>query len=132
MAKKKSDVLAVGAVVPDAVPTVHDVPALPVEMDKVNSLEQKELAMHSAGVKRIKAMRWLAESMLAEKEEEFKDTDGIYKKRMVPDKAQRNWAFEQITKLNGDMIERKEVAGEGSKTLIIINYGQTSDRAINV
>ena len=91
-------------------PSVVDNPVavVPLSVDKINNIAQKELTLHKSGVTREKYMRWIAESMNAEKEEEYQDPiDGRYKKRMVPDKAQRNWAAEMTVKLLSDAAEVK-------------------------
>lgn len=102
-----------------AVPaSVLDNPDVPARIDKINHLQQKEIALAKAGVSRYKYMLVIAEALEAVHWVDEYDKQGNCIRVERPHVARRQWGAEQAAKLYGDMIERKEIEHDlGDKTL---------------
>src|SRR5665213_890211 len=80
-------------------PTVE---LLPVKKQKINSVEQKEEAMHYLGLTRKKYMRVIIDALEAYKWADVIDRQGNVKSEWVPDIDKQRWGAEQAAKLFGD------------------------------
>jgi len=79
------------------------------QKDRINNVTQKEEAMASAGVTRIKTYAVIFRLLDAMKEIEVVDKAGNVRKEMVPDLAAQARGAEMALKAMGDMIEHKQV-----------------------
>lgn len=93
-------------------------PAPAKNLDKINNLVQKEIALGRVGVTREKAYKVIASALDAHKWMDVVDRQGNVKQEWVPDIEKQRWGAEMAIKMFGDMIERKEVEYDvGDKTL---------------
>lgn len=87
-------------------------------IDKINNLVQKEIALGRVGVTRDKAYRVIASALDAHKWMDIVDRQGNVKQEWVADLDKQRWGAEMAIKMFGDMIERKEIEHDiGDKTL---------------
>ena len=87
-------------------------------LDKINNLVQKEIALGRVGVTREKAYRVIASALDAKKWMDVVDKQGNVKQEWVDDIDKQRWGAEMAIKMFGDMIERKEIEYDvGDKTL---------------
>ena len=87
-------------------------------LDKINNLVQKEIALGRVGVTREKAYRVIASALDAKKWMDVEDKQGNVKQEWVDDIEKQRWGAEMAIKMFGDMIERKEIEMDvGDKTL---------------
>ena len=87
-------------------------------LDKINNLVQKEIALGRVGVTREKAYRVIASALDAKKWMDVVDRQGNVKQEWVDDIDKQRWGAEMAIKMFGDMIERKEIEMDvGDKTL---------------
>ncbi len=87
-------------------------------LDKINNLMQKEIALGRVGVTREKAYRVIAQALDAHRWADVIDRQGNIKQQWVPDLDKQRWGAEMAIKMFGDMIERKEIEMDvGDKTL---------------
>ena len=87
-------------------------------LDKINNLVQKEVALSRVGVTREKAYRVIASALDAKKWMDVVDKQGNVKQEYVDDIEKQRWGAEMAVKMFGDMIERKEIEMDvGDKTL---------------
>ena len=87
-------------------------------LDKINNLVQKEIALGRVGVTREKAYRVIAQALDAKKWMDVVDKQGNVKQEWVDDIEKQRWGAEMAIKMFGDMIERKEIEMDvGDKTL---------------
>ena len=90
----------------------------PKNLDKINNLVQKEIALGRVGVTREKAYRVIASALDAKKWMDVVDKQGNVKQEWVDDIEKQRWGAEMAIKMFGDMIERKEIEMDvGDKTL---------------
>lgn len=78
---------------------------LPSSKQKINSIEQKEEAMHYLGLTRKKYIRVIIDSLEAYKWADVVDKQGNVKSEYVPDIDKQRWGAEQAAKLFGDYIQ---------------------------
>lgn len=91
---------------------------LPVSIDKINNIVQKETQMKKSGLTRYKYLLVIAEGLEAMKMGDIVEDNGNVRRGMIPDVARRQWAAEKAMLLFGDAIERKEIEHDlGDKTL---------------
>ena len=87
-------------------------------LDKINNLVQKEIALGRVGVTREKAYKVIASALDAKKWMDVVDKQGHVKQEWVDDIEKQRWGAEMAIKMFGDMIERKEIEMDvGDKTL---------------
>lgn len=87
-------------------------------LDKINNLVQKEIALGRVGVTREKAYKVIASALDAKKWMDVVDKNGCVNKEYVDDIEKQRWGAEMAIKMFGDMIERKEIEMDvGDKTL---------------
>ena len=87
-------------------------------LDKINNLVQKEIALGRVGVTRDKAYKVIASALDAKKWMDVVDRQGNVKQELVDDIDKQRWGAEMAIKMFGDMIERKEIEYDvGDKTL---------------
>lgn len=90
----------------------------PANIDKINNLVQKEIALGRVGVTREKAYRVIASALDAMKWVDVSDEQGNIKREYVADLDKQRWGAEMAIKMFGDMIERKEIEHDlGDRTL---------------
>ena len=90
----------------------------PKNLDKINNLVQKEIALGRVGVTREKAYRVIASALDAKKWMDVVDRQGNVKQEWVDDIEKQRWGAEMAIKMFGDMIERKEIEMDvGDQTL---------------
>ena len=93
-------------------------PAPAKNLDKINNLVQKEIALGRVGVTREKAYKVIAQALDAKKWMDVVDKQGNVKQEWVDDIEKQRWGAEMAIKMFGDMIERKEIEMDvGDKTL---------------
>lgn len=93
-------------------------PAPAKNLDKINNLVQKEIALSRVGVTREKAYRVISQSLEAKKWTDVVDEQGNVRREYVDDLEKQKWGAEMAVKMFGDMIERKEIEMDvGDKTL---------------
>lgn len=105
------------------------------EIDKINNIPQKELAMNKAGLNRDRVMRHISESLDATKEERQLQKDGTYKMVPVPDNARRDWAVEKSMELFGDNKNPAIHIGDNTtvQNTLNINVGElTQEQLIDI
>ena len=78
---------------------------LPAVKQKINSIEQKENAMHLMGLTRVKYIRVIVDALEAYKWADVIDRQGNVKQEYVPDLDKQRWGAEQAAKLFGDYIQ---------------------------
>ncbi len=87
-------------------------------LDKINNLVQKEIALGRVGVTREKAYRVIAQALDARRWADVIDKQGNVKQEWVDDLDKQRWGAEMAIKMFGDMIERKEIEHDiGDRTL---------------
>ncbi len=87
-------------------------------LDKINNLVQKEIALGRVGVTREKAYKVIAAALDAHRWMDVMDKQGNIKQEWVPDLDKQRWGAEMAIKMFGDMIERKEIEHDlGDKTI---------------
>lgn len=108
---------------------------MPQEIDKINNITQKELAMHKAGLHRDKVMRHISDSLIATKDERQLQKDGTYKLVPVPDLERRDWAVEKSMELFGDNKNPTVHIGDNNvvQTNLTVNVGElTQEQLIDI
>lgn len=98
--------------------SIPSVPGPAKNLDKINNLVQKEIALGRVGVTREKAYRVIAQALDAKRWMDVVDSQGNVKQEYVDDLDKQRWGAEMAIKMFGDMIERKEIEMDvGDKTL---------------
>lgn len=92
--------------------------AATIEYDHINNMAQKEVALSTAGVTRLKYLKVIAIALEAGHYEYYVDkVDGLEKERFIPDLESQKWAAEQAAKLFGDMRDQHDHNHSGEFTL---------------
>lgn len=105
-------------------------------LDKINNLVQKEIALGKVGVTREKAYRVISQALDARKWMDVVDEQGNVRRELVDDLDKQRWGAEMAIKMFGDMIERKEIEHDiGDRTLDrlrALSVGELKARAADI
>ena len=89
------------------------------EMDKINSIVQKESAMFSAGVTRRRTYEVISRLLGAKRWAETTDKSGNVRWEWVEDLEKQRQGADMALRVMGDMIEHKEVRTSGEVKVVV-------------
>lgn len=84
---------------------LQDTDTLPVGVDRINNINQKEFALYAVGITRQKAYKVLADGLVATKKVAGYDSRGMEVVSEEPDQDKRHKSVEAIMRLFGDSKE---------------------------